>query len=436
MKDIYKDILYNYQKKVVDSSMGHDKYFLALEPGTGKTYTSLSIVQRKKYKKLVVVCQKSKIWDWQGDIDDTLGMKTAVLEGNKTKDIKTLSDFNEGAIISSYATIWRRDVVIDKDTALIIDESQYFKGSFRGKTSKLSKWGVQHSKEAGLVLLLSGTPINKPHDLFYQMKMLGMEMDKNEFAERFVIEDEQKFPGARWPVKVIIGYRNLDLLYKAFDSQKYSLKTKDALDLPKQNFIWMKLKHDRINLYNNVMKHKAYKDLDIPSDGVLFLRARQLASGYIADEIGLSNHKKVALKELLESNENNFVIFYNFIQELSDIKEVCKELDIKVFESNGETKNDYDAKEYNGRFIIAGQYISSAEGKNWQFVNHQVYYSPPISFMKYKQSLARIHRVGQNEHVFYYLFKTIGTVENKIYNSIKRGEDYDEKLFKKEKDFI
>lgn len=425
MVNIYENVLYNYQKQVVDESLKHKRFFLALEPGLGKTLTSLAIAQIKGYKKIIVVCQKSKIEDWSEDIEKFLEQKITPLTGNKKKDDKLIKNFTDGAIIASYQTIWRRNIKLDESFIMIIDESQYLKSH----TTSIGKWGAENCENVGDVLLLSGSPQNKPEDMFNQMVMLGMNLNWKQFGEMFFIIKEVKYPGARWPVKTIAGYRNVDKLFEAFKTQSFSMKTEDAIDLPKQNFADIKLVHEKKKVYDFVKKEMIYEDLEISSGGVLFLRLRQLSSGYIESYTEISNHKKDALKDLLESNERSFVIFYNFVQELEDIKDVCKKLKIDVYECNGSTKNYDQARTTNKRFVIAGQYQSAAEGHNWQFVQNQLYYSPPVSFMKYKQSLARIHRIGQTKPVFYYHFITINTVEQKMYNNLKQGKDYDEKIF-------
>lgn len=431
MTKIYENILYEFQKNVVNIALKQKKFFLALEPGLGKTLTSLSIAQQKNYKNIIVVCQSSKLDDWALEIQEKLGIETSILRGNKQRDNKILDNFVKGAIISSYQTIWRRNKVLDllnEDFIIIIDESQYLKSH---KTN-IGKWGIKASEKVNDLLLLSGTPLNKPNDLFAQMKMLGMEMEYKEFEEKFFIIELQKFPGSRWPTKVIKGYKNLELLFKAFKTQSISIKSDDVLDLPQQNFIDIRIRNEKQGVYDYVKENGVYKDLEIPSGGVKFLRLRELSSGYIEQYKDISDHKKVALKDLLETNKNNFSIFYNFTQELNDIKEVCKELGIKVFEFNGATKNGYDAKGCKDRFVILCQYQSASEGLNLQFLNNQLYYSPPTSFVKYKQSWARIHRIGQDEHCFYYKFKTINSIENKMYRNLDSGKDYDERIFKNE----
>lgn len=437
--NIYKDILYEYQKKVVDVSLKHDNFFLALAPGTGKTLTSLSIFQERGFKKLLVVCQSSKLYDWEKEITKTLGIKTLVLDGGVDKDERSIKEFKEGAIIVAYGTSWRRkqlEKMLNKEWFMIVDESQYLKNH----KSKIGAWGINVSEKMKHTLLLSGTPVNAPEDMYAQMKILGMNMTWKEFSDRFLIIEEKTFQGSRWPAKIIVGYNKeeVDLLFKAFETQSIAIKTEDVIDLPMEVWTDINLKHDKIKEYRKINKPisqggMVYEELIIPSAGVLFLRNREMASGYIEQYKGISNHKKVALQELLETNPNNFLIFYSFVQELEDIKEVCKNMGIEIYEFNGAVKNGYDSRNSNKRFIIAAHYITAAAGLDLQHLNNTLYYSPPLSFIDYKQSWARTRRIGQKERCFYYKFITNGTVEEKIYRNLNEGKDYDEKVF--ERDF-
>lgn len=425
MINLYKDMLYKYQKDAVEYAADKQKFGLFFEPGLGKTVTSLSIAQEKEYKKILVVCQKSKILDWQQDIENYLGMKTATLSSGKAKNNKILNSFTDGALVVNYESVWRYDIKLDESWIIIIDESQYLKS----RTSKIGKWGAKAAKKVGSVLLLSGTPMNKYEDLYNQLVMLGLEMPYKDFEDKFCHTKEIKLPTSRWPFRVITGYKNIDLLMQGLRAVSTTMKTEEAIDLPKQTFTDLHLVNEKQKTYDSVLKYSAYDDLEIPNPGVLFMRLRQLSSGYIEHYTDISKHKKEALRDFFNSNTNNVNIFYNFTQELNDIKEIAKEFDIKVFEFNGQVKNGYEGKDCKDRFIIASQYQSAAEGLNLQFLSNQLYYSPPTSFMKYKQSLARVHRVGQTKPVFYYRFITEKSIEKKMYKNLEKGKDYDEKVF-------
>ncbi len=431
MSNIYKDTLYNFQKSVVDSANKHKKYLLALDMGLGKTITSLSYMQENNTENLIIVCQTSKVDDWEKEVTKHLGLTTLVLNKGSKKDIENINNFKSGVIIVSYSTAWRRPIatLINKSFNMIIDESQ----NIKSRTSKIGKWAVSISNSLNRTLLLSGSPMNVPVDLYNQMLVLGMKMTWKKFCENFVIMELMKNADGRRYNK-IVGYKNEDLLMRALKTQATFMKTEEAIELPTINKYETHITNEKQSIYNKVKKIKIYKDLEIPTAGVLFMRLRQLSSGFIETYENVSNHKKNALYDLLFSSKDNHLVFYNYVNELKQIKSICKELNIKVFEINGNVKNYQESQNYKGRYIIAGQIQSAHAGHNIQWINHTIYYAPPISFLMYSQSLKRTHRIGQDKKCFYYHLITKNSIEERIYDNLKIGKSYDDKLFAKEND--
>lgn len=428
--------LYDFQKKVVDKALTKRKYALFLEPGLGKTITSLCIAQEKNFKKILIICQPSKLNDWALEVKEHLGLNTVILDKGKEKDEELLKGAKDNcAVIISHSTSWRRETLlnkyIDSSWLMIVDESQYMKN----RKSSVGKWATKFSKRLTDILLLTGTPVaNSLIDLYNQLVILGLEMKYNDFEAEYFNTKQILIPGSRWPATIITGPKShkLDELMNNVKKVSYTMKTEEAIDLPEKVIETIKLVHDKKTEYDKTKKQMIYKDLEIPSSGVLFNRLRELSSGFISEYKEISNHKKVALSDLLETNENNFLIFYNYVQELKDIIEECGKQGIKVFQLNGSIKDYMAAKDYDGRFIIAAHYTSGSAGHNIQFVNNVIYFSPPTSYADYQQSLARVNRIGQNKTCFYYQFCTIGTIEEKIYRTLALGQSYTEKIFEQD----
>ena len=71
-------VLYDYQKKIADDIFNRmctkeiRGAYLALEVGTGKTVTSLSVADQLQktgfIQSVVVICPVSKVNDWENDI--------------------------------------------------------------------------------------------------------------------------------------------------------------------------------------------------------------------------------------------------------------------------------------------------------------------------------------------------------------------------------
>lgn len=61
MVNIYDDILYDFQKEVVDKALQNRRYGVMLDMGLGKTLTSLAICQKRAAKRIVILVQRSSL---------------------------------------------------------------------------------------------------------------------------------------------------------------------------------------------------------------------------------------------------------------------------------------------------------------------------------------------------------------------------------------
>lgn len=427
MKDIYNEILYPFQKKAVDLSNKSKQLGIFYDMGLGKTLISESIAQVRNKKKILVLCPSSKLFDWKEDIEEDLGLDAIVLDGTAAKDLKALNNYESGAIVVNYQKAWRRPILdmIDEDWIVICDEAHYL----NNHKSKIGKWMQDIALVCKDILLLTGTPVTNGdiRQWYNLLKILGSKISYNKFIGRYAIMELQTLEsGRRFPK--YIGSIHTDELHNSIGAKSISMKSSEAITLPDQIITDIKLKHDKPNIYKQMRKMHMYKNLAIPTKGVRFLRSRQFASGFIEEYKNVSLHKKVALKQLLESNENSMLLFYNFNSELEDIREVVESLGMDLYQINGAVK-DVDKIDHSRKFLVAGQYKSASAGINMQYLNNTIYYSPPLSSVEYSQSLARTNRIGQKKHCFYYRFITKGTLESDIYKTLEKGEDYTVKMF-------
>lgn len=389
-------------------------------------------------KRGLVLCQGTKINDWEEELAP-LGVKVIKYKGTikqREKLRETLTgDF---VLVGSYKTVfndWKQLIVtlgkedesgfinMDRNLVLIIDESQ----TMKSHKSQIGKWGVELSKAVDYVSLLSGDPISTGyHDLYNQMVMLGLNMTYHEFEDMFIIMGIAGRGTKVWPE--IVGYKNTELLMQALHAQSVFIKTEDKVDLPEMVIQDIHL-DGNLTAYKSVIKHRVYKDYTFENTGSLSMAIRQLASGFLKEEKDISDHKIQAVNDLLDSTQDSFLIFYNFNQELEDLKALLTKKEIKFYEING-SKNEYDlSKTDKGRFVVLGQYKSASTGINYQQINRTIYYSPTWSGSDYRQSLKRTNRIGQQNTCFYYQLITLGTIERNVYKALQDSGDYSNEMF-------
>jgi SNF2 family DNA or RNA helicase len=421
-----------HQEKSIAATKDFNKCAFYLDMGLGKTFVGSEKLKALNTNINLIICQKSKLQDWYEHF------KTYYPEYNtfiysKTREIPTKS-----VIIINYDLVWRRKVLLElKDFTLMLDESSCIKNEKSNRTKFILKMKPSN------VILLSGTPTGgKYEELYSQCKLLGWKISKKAFWDTYIVTRKMNING--FSISIVVGYKNVDRLKaKLREYGAVFMKTEEVIDLPEQldNVVkvestkeYKKFTKDRVITIDttNLCEFKADSDfygkdvtprVELIGDTTLtkMLYLRQLASQY-------NSNKLAALKDLLESTNDRVIIFYNFTQELDEIKNLCKKLDKPISVVNGKSKSlkNYDSKD-NSVTII--QYQAGAMGLNLQKSNKIVYFSLPLSSELFEQSKKRTHRIGQKKSCLYYCLITSGSIDEKIYEVLGQRRDFTNALF-------
>lgn len=151
----------------------------------------------------------------------------------------------------------------------------------------------------------------------------------------------------------------------------------------------------------------------------------------------IASFKIDLLRSLLENNtKENIVVFYNFTYERKMITHLLSELQIpNVVRIDGEQNDSLDKIIPDAQNIILVQYQTGARGiDGLQKHSHRmIYYSPPLSGELFKQSIKRIHRIGQENKCIYHTFVN-SKLESLIYKTLKTYQDFTNEIFAKLKE--
>ena len=405
-----------HQQEVIDETYEFNRVAYYLDMGLGKTFVGSEKLKALNAKHNLIICQKSKIQDWYEHFKTYYPQYT-------TKIYKNSNDLNADVIIINYDLVWRRTEILKlNDFTLMLDESSYIKN----EKSKRTKFILSMSPTN--VILLSGTPTGgKYEELYSQCKLLGWKISKKAFWDTYVKTKNMELNGFKIPI--VIGYKNVDRLKeKLREHGAVFKKTEEVLELPEQI--------DKIIKVNSTPAYKKFKKnrlvtidgIELVGDTTLtnMLYQRQLASMY-------NKNKYEVLQDLLTSTEDRVLIFYNFTQELDEIKKICKKLDKPVSVVNGKTKNlkNYESKD-NSVTII--QYQAGSMGLNLQLSNKIIYFSLPLSSELFEQSKKRTHRIGQKRSCMYYYLIAEQTIDEKIFKVLSMRKDFTNKLFEEIED--
>ena len=383
--------------------------------GLGKTYVGSQKLIQFNAPYNLLICQKSKIKDWEEHFKNYYDLKVIIFKNQPIESIPSNS-----VIIINYDLVWRRKQLQKlKDFTLILDESQYIKN----ETSNRAKFIL--SLNPANVILLSGTPTGgKYEELWSQLRLLGWSISKKSFYNHYTITEKIDVGGFKIPV--VKGYKNVDRLKEKLKSHgAVFMKTEEVFDLPEQI-------ETLVSVANTAEYKRFKKDRVITIDGetlagdsalTKLLYLRQLTSIY-------NSNKHQVLKDIFESSNDRFVIFYNFKREFEIIKNICLEIYRPISYINGDGTNleNYENK---SNSITLVQYQAGASGVNLQKANRIIYFSLPLSSELWMQSKKRIHRIGQSRTCFYYYLITENSIEEKILEVLKQRRDFTVELFEK-----
>lgn len=408
-----------HQTQILQTLKGHNRVLLAMEMGTGKTFVS-SEKAHSLGVDILIVCPKSLISMW-GEHYAKYYPKYTRFDLSKPKEYEAFFSCKSKRVgIINYDLIFRRpELSTLRGYTLLLDESSLIKN----ETAKRTKFILNKLHPAN-VILCSGTVCGgKYEQLWSQMRLLGWNIKKKEFWNRYIKYHTDMRQG--FPLIFVTGYKNTDeMKSRIYQHGGRFLKTEDVLTLPPQTFTDIKV--PITPEYKRMEKHGIVKIKDrgeLIGDTTLtkLLYMRMLCGQY-------NPHKVQALRDLIQSTDDRLIVFYNFSEELDIIKTMCA-VECRPLSIISGGEKDLSAYESRADSVTAIQYQAGSMGLNLQKANKIVYFTPPLSSEYFEQSKARTHRLGQSRPCFYYQLVCIGSIEEKIYSTLAKRQDYNNRLF-------
>lgn len=428
----YKDMikLFQHQEEAMKETEGLQNIGVYHDMGLGKTFTGSEMMKRFGCKVNLIICQKSKIQDWIEHFNEYYDVHVFDLtDKKKLAEFHGLSQGQRFYVVGviNYELAWRRKELLDLyNFTLMLDESSLIQNQKAKQTKFILKMQPEH------VILLSGTPVGgKYENLWTQLHLLGWDISESLYNKQYV--NWKTIDSGGFTHKIVDKddpYKNVERLKKKMrEHGSIFKKTEEVIDLPEQVFTEIKVKAPK-EYWKFQKDCIIYTDdgIELIGDTSLtkLLYSRQLCSQY-------NKNKIQAFKDLVASTNDRLIVFYNFNEELWELKQVCEELERPTSEINGHTK-DLTAYEQESDSVTLCQYQSASKGLNLQKCNKMIYFSLTLSSEDFEQSKKRIHRIGQEQPCFYYLMICRGTVEEQIMHTLKERKDFTDELFKEEID--
>ena len=382
--------------------------YLAMEVRTGKTLTSLGILDGIELENVLFITKKKAM----SSIEDDYAML------NPSYQMTIINYESLHNVMNNH--IW---------DAVILDEAHSL-GAFAKPSERALMVKNIIEKCNPFVILLSGTPTPESYSQMYH-QVYGIRNNPfkefrsfYKFAEKHVKVKQKKINGlymndySNGLNSIMDAMKPYIINYSQAEAGFVTQVTEEILQVemnPSTYKLIEKLKKDLV-----VEGKEEVILADTPAK--LMMKVHQLCSGTIKFESGnsmvLDTTKAEFIKEYFDGCKIG--IFYKFKEELSALKEVfgdglCTEL--SVFEDTD--KN------------IALQIVSGREGISLRQADYLVYYNIDFSATSYWQSKDRMTTKERAFNHVYWVFSK-GGIEHDIYKAVTKKMDYTLSHFKKD----
>jgi SNF2 family DNA or RNA helicase len=424
-----------YQDDAADFLFSRDRALILAPVGAGKTALTLAamadMIRDGHARRWLVLAPKRVCTDvWPVEAPKWApSLRLALAVGSAKQRAAALAS-DADVIVTNYDTIQTlppleniSGIVFDELTRLKSPSGKRFKALEKLIANIPIRWGLTGSFTS-----------NGLEDVFGQCKIVDERLlgrAKGAFLQKYFVCINRDF--GEWQPR----RGALEQVMAAIKPATFVLEPGEYKDkLPPLNVVEMKCDMADRGPYE---KMKRQFVLDLPTAQIVAASAaavttklQQLASGFIyhtdtvasarpgkfdvsQQAIWFSTHKFDLLDDILAENQrDNTIVFYNFKEELAELRRRYPHL---------QTLDDKNAVERwnKGKIEILAAHPKSAQfGLNLQFGgNKMVFLSLPWSLVDFEQAIGRLHRSGQTRDVWVYLVMANKTIDETILTALQ-----------------
>ena len=427
-----------HQELAIEFLRTHSHCALFLDMGLGKTVCSLTVAKELlddfKIEKILVIAPKrvaEDTWTREKDKWDHLKeLRVVKILGSCEHRVKALAEDADVYVINRENTQWLVEYLngVWPFDMVIIDELS----SFKNPQSKRFKMLRRVIKQSDFVWGLTGTPASNGYmDLWSQIFLIDSGTRLGKFIGAY---RQQFFTAGAHRGYVVYEYKlrpgAKERIDKLLSDICLSMSKEDWLQLPDIIFneVRVKMTSSERKIYDKFQRDRVLpllgdklSSIDDMSSAVLGETAAvlsgkllQMANGAVYDDDGnvfqLHNEKLDALGEIIESSQGTpLLVFYSYKHDIDRIK--------ARFPYARELKNSDDIEMWNKGEIpmLLCHPASAGYGLNLQEGSHvMVWFGLPWSLENYQQSIARLHRQGQEHPVICHHIICENTIDDKV----------------------
>ncbi len=449
--------LYEHQREGIIFGLNHPNFLLGDEMGLGKSLQSLYItdIECKTGKVLVIVCSATLKYNWQEEIQKTLGQSSHIL-GTRTKtkkdgtivekeyggkekfeDLMNIDNIKEKYLITNRETLTllakkrgkghtfpvaekiEELCKLGKIEAIIIDEFHLGLKSIQRQGPK----ALLKIKDAKYKIAMTGTPIlNSPMDIYVMMRWLSILPEtysfwdfKNDFAELDIYGNPT-------------SYKNLPQLSELLRGIMLRRERKNCIDLPDKVYIneYIEMTDKQKDLYKVIQKglEDEMNKMIYHTEPLSKLINLRKVTGYpwaldpqLTDD---DNPKMLRMLELVKEitdNGNKVIIYSQWTTVTERVRELLKEYNPAYI--TGEVSQEQRVIEKNKlqedpscKVLIGNS--AMGQGLTMTAANYFIFLDEPWNEGTKEQIEDRIYRIGQERNVTIYTLMCKNTIDEAI----------------------
>ncbi|MUL61080.1 hypothetical protein B5P44_00575 [Mycobacterium sp. CBMA 213] len=460
--------LMDHQHAGVRFCLGSRRLIVGDDMGLGKTITSLAAVAADAAFPCVVACKPDLTENWRNEVARALpGRAVAVAAGMTATDLPADVD----VVIIGYAALgtkakgsqrgnerfaWVEQLTALRPRSLVIDEGHLGKEVTAARSRALAALGAYVAARDGLILNLTGTPlVNRPRELAQQLITLGLLAPKDE-----EIDPQRHLFGGEWdflfrycgPERSAGGYgwtfngaSNTAELHHRLRAWGVLLRrTENALSLPPFTIEELPV---------------ADSDLDPAALAEYREAEEKAASDFAREAMGLADSYGCDVTDArvwsaMAGRAGDHLVRLNSLRQLIGAakqpavtrwtqEQITGGEKVMIAAHHRDVVNHY-AQEFGGLKIQGGQTVAAKEADKARFQTEPIDVAPAITVSigaggvghtltaarlgvqaelcwtpgDLRQMAKRIHRIGQQRPVTYFVAVAGGTIDDKMWSMI------------------
>jgi SNF2 family DNA or RNA helicase len=433
-----KKKLRRHQVEAVAKALPHPGFLLLMEQRTGKTLTSLALVEKRRPKLLFIVTTKKGVAVWKKELSESLKLDW--------KCTVVVTYFQE---LHTHRKRWRAYFREKGPDGIFIICDECHKIKRRGsQPARTVRYLGQHAQWR---LGLTGTPL-QPRSRSKRRKRTGTQLKVTEGLEdawsQFDFIDPSIFGSAESFEETylkkggfrgfqVIGYKNKKKFYRLFHKYSYrrllrEVQEKGSRTITKRVKCLFDLGPRSRKVYDSMDRRMFAevngKRITIPLLVSRTMKLQQITGGFIIDTETKEAHPvggREKLDQLAKVLRNIFsqghgekvVICAKFIPEIRAIEKLVSRLGLQSQTISGEL-------EYQGGFEVDVTIIQIQSGVAIDLANADsfVFYSMGHNFIDYEQARFRVLSYDKRQVTFYYLLAR-NTMDELVYEAQTKKKD-------------